>query len=545
MSKADSSKAGKSLAGKPLARLPRGFADRAGADLAATHRMLEAIREVYELYGFDALETPFIEYTDALGKFLPDQDRPNEGVFSFQDDDEQWLSLRYDLTAPLARHVAERLDAQSISLPFRSFRAGWVFRNEKPGPGRFRQFMQFDADTVGSASPAADAEICMMMADTFERLGLKGQYIVKVNNRKILDGVMEAIGLGGDDNAARRLIVLRALDKYDRLGVEGVRLLLGPGRKDESGDFTKGAGLDEKQVNRLVRFLAVQNTKALEDVTKTVVAGASVQGDVATFRPMIGEGSLSYFVESAKATFDTLRLNFGDNATAAEGIAELEAISALCVSAGYGPDRVLIDPSVVRGLEYYTGPVFEAELTFPVVNDEGQTVRFGSVAGGGRYDGLVGRFRPEPVPATGFSIGVSRLLSALQIVKSPIVAGRDVTGPVVVLVMDRDRIADYQRMVANLRGAGIRAELYLGSAGMKAQMKYADRRKAPCVVIQGSQEREAGLVQIKDLIEGIERAQADASAASNAEYRAARLAQVSVPEAELVEQVRGIIARHA
>jgi histidyl-tRNA synthetase len=339
--------------------------------------------------------------------------------------------------------------------------------------------------------------------------------------------------------------VLRALDKYDRLGVEGVRLLLGPGRKDESGDFTKGAGLDEKQVNRLVRFLAVQNTKALEDVTKTVVAGASVQGDVATFRPMIGEGSLSYFVESAKATFDTLRLNFGDNATAAEGIAELEAISALCVSAGYGPDRVLIDPSVVRGLEYYTGPVFEAELTFPVVNDEGQTVRFGSVAGGGRYDGLVGRFRPEPVPATGFSIGVSRLLSALQIVKSPIVAGRDVTGPVVVLVMDRDRIADYQRMVANLRGAGIRAELYLGSAGMKAQMKYADRRKAPCVVIQGSQEREAGLVQIKDLIEGIERAQADASAASNAEYRAARLAQVSVPEAELVEQVRGIIARHA
>jgi histidyl-tRNA synthetase len=545
MSKADSSKAGKSLAGKPLARLPRGFADRAGADLAATHRMLEAIREVYELYGFDALETPFIEYTDALGKFLPDQDRPNEGVFSFQDDDEQWLSLRYDLTAPLARHVAERLDAQSISLPFRSFRAGWVFRNEKPGPGRFRQFMQFDADTVGSASPAADAEICMMMADTFERLGLKGQYIVKVNNRKILDGVMEAIGLGGDDNAARRLIVLRALDKYDRLGVEGVRLLLGPGRKDESGDFTKGAGLDEKQVNRLVRFLAVQNTKALEDVTKTVVAGASVQGDVATFRPMIGEGSLSYFVESAKATFDTLRLNFGDNATAAEGIAELEAISALCVSAGYGPDRVLIDPSVVRGLEYYTGPVFEAELTFPVVNDEGQTVRFGSVAGGGRYDGLVGRFRPEPVPATGFSIGVSRLLSALKIVKSPIVAGRDVTGPVVVLVMDRDRIADYQRMVANLRGAGIRAELYLGSAGMKAQMKYADRRKAPCVVIQGSQEREAGLVQIKDLIEGIERAQADASAASNAEYRAARLAQVSVPEAELVEQVRGIIARHA
>jgi histidyl-tRNA synthetase len=192
-------------------------------------------------------------------------------------------------------------------------------------------------------------------------------------------------------------------------------------------------------------------------------------------------------------------------------------------------------------LEYYTGPVYEAELTFEVKNDEGQTVRFGSVAGGGRYDGLVGRFRPEPVPATGFSIGVSRLLSALQIVKSPIVAAGEERGPVVVLVMDRDRIADYQRMVAQLREAGIKAELYLGSAGMKAQMKYADRRRAPCVVIQGSNEKAAGEVQIKDLIEGAERARADAASASNAEYRAARLAQVSVPEQDLVAAVRKIL----
>src|SRR4051812_38228652 len=226
---------------KPKARLPRGFADRGPADLAATHRMLEAIRETYELYGFEPVETPANEYTDALGKFLPDQDRPNEGVFSFQDDDEQRLSLRYDLTAPLARYVAENF--QNLALPYRSYRFGWVFRNEKPGPGRYRQFMQFDADTVGSASPAADAEMCMMAADTMEALGIpRGSYVVKVNNRKVLDGVLESIGLGGKGNAGKRLTVLRAVDKLDRVGVEGVKLLLGDGRKDESGDFTKGAG---------------------------------------------------------------------------------------------------------------------------------------------------------------------------------------------------------------------------------------------------------------------------------------------------------------
>src|SRR3954452_9826506 len=241
---------------KLRARLPRGLADRGPAEIAATRRMIEAIRAVYERYGFDPVETPEIEYTDALGKFLPDLDRPNEGVFSFQDDDEQWLSLRYDLTAPLARYVAENF--QQVALPYRSYRYGWVFRNEKPGPGRFRQFMQFDADTVGAASMAADAEICMMAADTMEALGLKGQYLVKVNNRKVLDGVMESIDLGGDENAGRRLMVLRAIDKYDRLGTVGVRQLLGAGRKDESGDFTKGAGLEEAQIDRVQKYFAYQ-----------------------------------------------------------------------------------------------------------------------------------------------------------------------------------------------------------------------------------------------------------------------------------------------
>ena len=505
------------------ARLPRGFVDRPAADLAATNKMLEAIRKTYELYGFEALETPFVEYTEALGKFLPDQDRPNEGVFSFQDDDEAWLSLRYDLTAPLARHVAERLDQQSLTLPFRSYRAGWVFRNEKPGPGRFRQFMQFDADTVGSSSPAADAEICMMMADTLEAVGIpRGSYVVKVNNRKILDGVMEAIGLGGEENAGRRLTVLRAIDKYDRLGLAGVQELLGPGRKDDSGDFTKGAGLNEAQLSKLSEYVSAE---------PTVINDLEGSSDQAVITRRFDNG----------ATIETQRVLFGENATCAQALSELLGIAKSVEASGYA-DRVMIDPSVVRGLEYYTGPVFEAELTFPVVNDEGQTVRFGSVAGGGRYDGLVGRFRAEPVPATGFSIGVSRLLAALQHVKSPIVTAGDDAGPVVVLVMDRDRVGDYQAMVSRLRQAGIRSELYLGSAGMKAQMKYADRRRAPCVVIQGSQEKEAGQVQIKDLLEGAKAAEAKAS---NAEYRAARLAQVSVPEGDLVDEVRAILARHA
>jgi histidyl-tRNA synthetase len=482
------------------ARLPRGFVDRAPHEIKTAEKMLAVIRETYELYGFEPVETPLVEYTDALGKFLPDQDRPNEGVFSFQDDDEQWLSLRYDLTAPLARYVAENYER--LPKPYRSYRAGWVFRNEKPGPGRFRQFMQFDADTVGAPSVAADAEICMMAADTLEKLGLKrGDFVVKVNNRKVLDGVLEAIGLGGDEHAGRRLTVLRAIDKLDRLGAEGVRALLGKGRLDDSGDFTKGAELADAAIDTVLGF---------------VTAGA----------------------ETAEKTVENLRGLVASSARGSEGVNELADIGALVAAAGYG-DRVKIDPSVVRGLEYYTGPVYEAELTFEVPNEDGQIVRFGSVAGGGRYDGLVSRFLGESVPATGFSIGVSRLLSALKL-KGLLGASEEV-GPVVVLVMDKSEIGRYQAMVATLRAAGIRSELYLGGSGMKAQMKYADRRNAPCVIIQGSDERAQGVVQLKDLIEGKRLA---AGITDNKEWRESRPAQVTVPEMELVAAVTEILGRH-
>ena len=485
---------------KLKARLPRGLADRTPGEIAATRAMIEKIRAVYELYGFEPVETPAIEYTDALGKFLPDQDRPNEGVFSFQDDDEQWLSLRYDLTAPLARYVAENFDA--LPKPYRSYRYGYVYRNEKPGPGRFRQFMQFDADTVGSSSPASDAELCMMAADTMEALGIpRGSYVVKVSNRKVLDGLMDVIGLSGEKNAIRRLTVLRAMDKFDRLGDLGVRHLLGKGRKDESGDFTKGADLNEA----------------------SIVTVMGVFESVADSEEKIAQ----------------LDLRLTNSEIGQQGRRELEEIRALIAAAGYSDGRIVIDPSVVRGLEYYTGPVFEVELTFPTGGPDGSP-RFGSVGGGGRYDGLVWRFRGEPVPATGFSIGVSRLLAALEYLGK--VDLKTERGPVVVTVFDKDRIADYQNMVATLRNAGIRAELYLGSGKFGPQMKYADKRNAPCVVIQGSDEKAKGEVTIKDLIVGAELAKLEKGRDEHLQKQAE--AQRAVPEADLVKTVREVLARH-
>jgi histidyl-tRNA synthetase len=528
---------------KLKARLPRGFADRGGTEIAATRRMLDKIRAVYERYGFEPLETPAIEYTDALGKFLPDQDRPNEGVFSFQDDDEQWLSLRYDLTAPLARYVAENFE--SLAKPYRSYREGWVFRNEKPGPGRFRQFMQFDADTVGSASMAADAEMCMMAADTMEALGIpRGSYVVKVNNRKVLDGVLESIGLGGEANAGKRLTVLRAIDKYDRLGSAGVRALLGGGRKDESGDYTKGAGLQDAQIKRVMVFVALQEMRLLGDVTNLAPRERSARGTVLEFTSP--DGRVAYHVESNSATVEQLDVHFGNNATSRKGIRELEEIYLLCEAAGYGDDRIKVDPSVVRGLEYYTGPVYEVDLTFETKDQDGRSARFGSVGGGGRYDGLIARFRGEPVPATGFSIGVSRLTAALQHLGK--IESRPEPGPVVVTVFPDIPIAHYQRLVARLRdaeyapGKRIRAELYLGDGKFAAQMKYADKRGSPCVVIQGSNEKAKGEIQVKDLILGAEIA--GASKERDDYLKKQAQAQFAVAEEKLVDAVREVLARH-
>jgi histidyl-tRNA synthetase len=498
---------------RPKARLPKGFRDIGADELRRTQAMIAKIGAVYERYGFEPLETPAFEYTDALGKFLPDTDRPNEGVFSLTDEDEQWMSLRYDMTAPLARHVAENY--QDIAKPFRRYTWGPVWRNEKPGPGRFRQFMQFDADTVGTDNIAADAEVCMLAADTMEALGIaRGQYVIRVNNRKVLDGVLEQVGIDphGEENARRRLTVLRALDKFDKFGDAGVRLLLGKGRQDESGDFTAGAELEESAIETLVDFL------------KAAERGAAGDGTV-------GKGG-------NEATLAFMKRQFAATELGGQGIEELARVVALLGAAGFGPERIIIDPSVVRGLDYYTGPVFEAELTFEATNEEGQTVRFGSVGGGGRYDDLVARFTGQRVPATGFSLGVSRLQAALDHLGQG--ARERVLAPVVVLVMEREQQPRYQRMVRDLRDADIRAEMYLGTSGMKAQMKYADKRGAPCVVIQGEDERARGEVQIKDLVEGLRLSETIEDAA---EWRKARPAQFSVPEGDLVRAVAEVLER--
>lgn len=488
---------------RPKARVPKGLQDERATDVVQQRQMLDAIRHVFHLYGFEALQTSALEYADALGKFLPDADRPNEGVFSFQDDDDQWLSLRYDLTAPLARFVAQNYDA--LPKPFRRYQEGPVWRNEKPGPGRFRQFTQFDADTVGAAGMTADAEMCSLMSDIMENLGIaREDYEVRVNNRKILDGVLETIGLDLSDAAGQgqRLTVLRAIDKLDRLGIEGVTLLLGKGRKDESGDFTKGAELSEDQIAGVVAFLEVKGT-------------------------------------SRSAICDALAPVVGDSQTGLEGVAELREIDELLTAAGYGDDRVVFDPGIVRGLEYYTGPVWEIELTFETTNEEGQQVRFGSVGSGGRYDGLVERFKGVKVPATGCSIGVSRLFAALRALGR--LSDSEEFGPVVVLVMDRDDIKSYQAMVQELRAAGIRSEMYLGESGMRAQVKYADKRRAPLVVIQGEDERAAGEVTLKDMVLGSEMSK---TIEDNKEWREEQPAQISVARSKLVEGVQSILSRY-
>ncbi|TWI29406.1 histidine--tRNA ligase [Paracoccus sulfuroxidans] len=484
---------------RPKAEPPKGFKDYFGADVTERKQMLDRIAEIYHRHGFEPLETSAVETVEALGKFLPDVDRPNAGVFAWQEAEVpgggagDWLALRYDLTAPLARVAAQfRNDLPS---PYRRYAMGPVWRNEKPGPGRFRQFYQCDADTVGSASVAADAEICAMLANALEHAGItRGDYLVRINNRKVLNGILEATGV---EQGAPADDVLRTIDKFDKVGEEGVRQLLTSGRKDESGAFIDGVGLTPEQAAPVLAFLT---SKGADNA----------------------------------ATLANLRAAVGTSATGAEGVDELQQISDMLAAMGVGEDRAIIDPSIVRGLGYYTGPVFEAELTFEILDEKGRKRQFGSVAGGGRYDGLVERFTGQKVPATGVSIGVDRLLAALR---AKGLAGTQEAGPVVVTVMDRDRMADYQAMAAELRAAGIRAEVYLGNPkNFGNQLKYADKRYSPVAIIQGEDEAQRGVVQVKDLILGAR----IAAEASHDEWKA-QPAQTEVARQDLVAEVRRIL----
>ena len=454
-------------ANRPQARAPRGFQDRLGSAIAAEAELIHRASSAYEKWGFQRLDTSAFEFTESLGKFLPDKDRPNEGVFSLQDDDDQWMSLRYDLTAPLARYVAE--NRQVLGKPFRRWQAGPVWRNEKPGPGRFRQFTQCDADSVGVPGPAADAEIIMLACDALEASGIqRGEYNLKINTRRALNAVLAQVSsIGSESEAERNGTIQRAIDKLDRLGIEGVTALLGEGRLDESGDFTKGAGLDAASIDRVIAFVS---------------AGQSDNG----------------------ATVIALEKAVGNTDAGSEALREIKAITSIMERCGYGGDRAAIDPSIVRGRDYYTGPVFEAELTMRKPN--GKPIGVGSVGGGGRYDDLIARFTGETMPATGFSIGVSRLITALEAAGRPILG--EAIGPALILVFDKDDMGDYFELAQRLRAKDFPAEVYLGGSGMKAQMKYADRRNCPVAIMFGSDEKDKGIVSIKDLRVGKKKAQA-------------------------------------
>ncbi len=483
---------------RPKARRPRGFEDRSAESLRAEARLIQAAFSVYDLHGFEPLQTPAFEFADALGKFLPDDDRPNTGVFALQDDDEQWMSLRYDLTAPLARFVAENYDA--LAKPYRRYQAGSVFRNEKPGPGRFREFTQCDADSVGAAGSAADAEMIMLAADVMRAAGLKdGQYAVRVNNRKLLDGILEASGVANtDEGAVQRLQVLRAIDKLDRLGADGVEALLGEGRLDDSGAYTEGAKLNAAGIKAVLGFTTASDPDRLK-------------------------------------TISTLEKLVGQSERGQSGVSELAQIDGILSSVGFGPDRVSFDTSIVRGLGYYTGPVFEAELLADIRDKKGRPVRIGSIGGGGRYDDLVSRFRGQAVPATGFSFGVSRFLSALERMNA---LEAKVKPPVVICAFDRALMGEYFKMASELHAEGIRTEVFVGSGNVTKQMKYADRRQAHVAILMGSDEMEAGEVTLKDLYEGAKAAEA---IKSNAEWKSSRPAQQTVSRTEWVGKVKSIL----
>ncbi|MCC7389364.1 MAG: histidine--tRNA ligase [Phycisphaerales bacterium] len=494
----------------PVPRCFRGFRDVFAGDLLLKQRMIETVRAVYERYGFLPLETPAVEFVDVLGKFLPEAGTPDGGIFSFRNPDlsptapdgdpDRWLALRYDLTAPLARVVAQYADLQR---PFRRYQIGSVWRYEKPGPGRFREFTQFDFDSVGVPGSAADAEACCIICDVLEALGFgAGDYIINVNDRKILQGVLEVSGLAETDIGAegsQASTVLRAIDKFDRLGRAGVVQLLGRGRKDETGDFTEGAHLEPSQIEKLEAYLDAK-------------------------------------VASRSAVCDRLAGLVGSSPIGAEGVQELRDIDRYLTALGYGSDRVAFDPIVVRGLAYYTGPVFEGVLTKSIVDESGQARQFGSVYGGGRYDTLVERFTGERVPATGASVGVDRLLEAMKLLDG---ARRTATAQVLVTTMDKERTADYLALAQQLRRAGFATEVYLGKGAIGKQLKYADKLGYRFAVIVGGDEFAQGVAQVKDLQLGKQMAD---SVGSREEWRKGQPAQVTIPLGGLIDHLRGSLA---
>src|SRR6056300_1057329 len=416
---------------KPSSDLPLGFTDRPEEELLIRDLLISNIKKIMSKYGFQYLETPSFEYTESIGKFLPDKDRPSEGVFSFQDE-KKWLSLRYDLTAPLARYAAKNFD--NLPRPFKRFQLGTVWRNEKPGPGRFREFLQFDADYIGTSNLYADSELCFLISEILISCGLEqNEFNIKISNRKLSKGLLEKLNIVDEQ---KQSITLRAIDKLDRVGVEGVQYLLGKGRKDKSGDFTKGAELEESQIKEIIT----------------------------------------------------------DNKSMNDGIKELELMEKYFSLFNF--TNYIFDPTVVRGLEYYTVPIFEANLTFGVKNNKGQEIEFGSVGGGGRYDDLVKRFNNQDCPSTGISVGLDRLIYAI-IQKNKVKTQKKL--PILICVFDEKFMTFYMKVLKALRDKNISSEIYSGTSNIKSQLKYADKRGCDYVILCGEDEVSKNLVTIKNL----------------------------------------------
>ena len=472
---------------KPTSELPNGFADRQEEELLIRDLLISNIKKIMSKYGFQYLETPSFEYTDSIGKFLPDKDRPSEGVFSFEDE-KKWLSLRYDLTAPLARYAAKNFD--SLPRPFKRFQLGTVWRNEKPGPGRFREFLQFDADYIGTSNLFSDAELCFLISEILNSCGLeKSEFIIKISNRKLSKGLLEKLNITDEQ---KQSITLRAIDKLDRVGAEGVQYLLGKGRKDKSGDFTKGAELEESQIKEIINFLNIKN---LSD-----------------------------------KNFERIREIAADNKSMNDGIKELELMEKYFSLFNF--TNYIFDPTVVRGLEYYTGPIFEANLTFGVKNNKGQEIEFGSVGGGGRYDDLVKRFNNQDCPSTGISVGLDRLIYAI-LQKNKIKAEKK--NPVLICVFDEKYMDFYIKILNVLRSKNISAEIYSGSSNIKSQFKYADKRGCDFVILCGDDEVSKNVVTIKNLNVG---KQMSENIKDRSEWKQSTDAQKTVAFDQLLNEIK-------
>ncbi len=464
-------------------RISRGLRDLLPAEMLARQWMIDTIRGVYELYGFVPIVTPAIEYLDVLRGSSAGSET-QQSIFTVSNPEKEELGLRFDLTVPLARVIAQYRD---LPRPFRRYQVSPVWRADKPGPGRFREFTQFDLDSVGVVSDLADTEIIAGMCDTLNALKV-GPFRVRYSSRGILNALLTYAGLAPEQGVD----VFRVLDKLDKVGPAKVRLELTTGYVDASGDPIPGVGLSTDSVDRIERFLLVRSDDRREVVAQLRELFAGVEGAEAE-------------------------------------IAVVERISEHLYSLGYGEDQVSLDLSIARGLAYYTGPVFEAVLL--------DAPQFGSVFGGGRYDGLVMRFLGEKVPAVGASIGVDRLLAAL--IHLGRTGHQKSTAKVLITSMDSALEADYLAMTWELRRAGIPTELYLGTAkGPGKQLKYADAWGVPIALLYGSNEKEKGIVTLKDMEMGRKRAEA---LANRQDWLEERPGQREVPRGELVATIRGIL----